>query len=108
MMQTHLFLCETKMGFSKYSMFWKVGSGFETPTSLRAPLYEKIVKKEHLGRGYKTCLQAVVFEEQFLLFYEATALLMWQGFVGLFYMDSTEPGSLFLRYLYQTLRAVSE
>lgn len=52
MMQTHLFLCETKTGFSKYSIFWKVGAGFETPTSLRAPLDEELVQKDiMLGEG---------------------------------------------------------
>lgn len=40
-MQTHLFLWNKKMGFSKYGMFWKVGSGFETLVSLMAPLNEK-------------------------------------------------------------------
>lgn len=55
MMQAPLFLCETKMGFSKYSVFWKVGSGFEIPTSPRAPLYEKAVQKDiMLGEGIKT------------------------------------------------------
>lgn len=57
MMQTHLFLCKTKMGFWKCSMFWKVGSGFETPTSLRAPLYEKIVQKDRmLGEGVQNMI----------------------------------------------------
>lgn len=53
MMRTSLFLCETKMGFSKCSeLFWKVGSGFETPTSPRAPLYGKAVQKDiMLGEG---------------------------------------------------------
>lgn len=52
MMQSPLFLCETKMGFSKCSVLWKVGSGFETPTSPRAPLYEKAVQKDNVwGRG---------------------------------------------------------
>lgn len=49
-MQTPLFLCETKRGFSKCSMFWKVGSGFETPASPRAPLYEKAVQKDIMLR----------------------------------------------------------
>lgn len=52
MMQSPLFLCETKMGFSKCSVLWKVGSGFETPTSPRAPLYEKAVQKDNVwGMG---------------------------------------------------------
>lgn len=55
MMQAPLFLCETKMGFSKCSVFWKVGSGFETPTSPRASLYEKVVQKDiMLGERVKT------------------------------------------------------
>lgn len=38
-------------------MFWKVGSGFETPTSLRAPLYEKIVQKDiMLGEGVQNMI----------------------------------------------------
>lgn len=45
------------MGFSKYSVFWKVGSGFETPTSLRAPLYEKTVQKDiTLGEGVQNMI----------------------------------------------------
>lgn len=31
-------------------MFWKVGSGFETPASPRAPLYEKAVQKDIMLR----------------------------------------------------------
>lgn len=51
MMQTDLFFCETKMGFSEYSVFWKVGSGFETLTSRMAPLNERIVQKHKASEG---------------------------------------------------------
>lgn len=73
MMQSPLFLCETKTGFSKCSVFWKVGSGFEAPTSPRAPLYEKSVQKDIMfGEGVQDV--RAVFEGQFL---SSSTVLVW-------------------------------
>lgn len=77
MMQSPLFLCETKMGFSKCSVLWKVGSGFETPTSPRAPLYEKAVQKDNVwGRGAGFEGQRAEFEGQLLVFQSVRRALL--------------------------------
>lgn len=78
MMQTHLFFCETKMGFSEYSVFWKVGSGFETLTSRMAPLNERIVQKHKASEG-----GTKHYRKQWCYFLKGHAsLLKHRGFVG--------------------------
>lgn len=92
------------MGFSEYSVFWKVGSGFETLTSRMAPFeWKNSTKAQGFRRGHKTLSQAVA------LLSEGTyvSLEAW-GFWDWFHTGSTQPGRLCLWLLYQAPWAVSE
>lgn len=88
MMQTPLFLCETKRGFSKCSVFWKVGSGFESPTSPRAPLYENAIEKDiMLGEGVQNTRARGRFEGQLLIFQRGITLPVCVEGFGWFGLD---------------------